>query len=99
MKRRDTHRYVIAYDIPDTRRRDKIATALQHFGYRIQYSVFLVDCSPGKLNLLHQRLRDLSCAEDSIVICDLGVAAFADQKGMIWIGRPQFETPGEFLVV
>ena len=33
-------RYVIAYDIPDDRRRTKIATTLEGYGERVQYSVF-----------------------------------------------------------
>lgn len=99
MKRRDIHRYVVAYDISDTRRREKVATALQHFGYRIQYSVFVVDCLPAKVRHLHSKLRSLSQAEDSIVICDLGVAAFAEEKAMIWVGTPQFETPQQTVVV
>jgi CRISPR-associated protein Cas2 len=33
-------RYVIAYDVPGDRRRNKIARALEGHGERVQYSVF-----------------------------------------------------------
>jgi CRISPR-associated protein Cas2 len=32
--------YVVSYDIPDTKRRTKLAKALEDFGDRVQYSVF-----------------------------------------------------------
>ena len=32
--------YVIAYDIPNDRRRQKIADLLEGYGKRVQYSVF-----------------------------------------------------------
>lgn len=52
----DKTRYVICYDIPDDKRRLKVAKCLDGFGDRIQYSVFeavlddaLVDKLIGKL--------------------------------------------------
>lgn len=36
-------RYVIAYDISDDRRRDRMSKALLDFGRRVQDSVFLAD--------------------------------------------------------
>jgi CRISPR-associated protein Cas2 len=35
--------YLVAYDIPDDRRRVKVAKALARFGVRVQYSVFLAE--------------------------------------------------------
>ena len=32
--------YVISYDIPDDKRRKKIADLLEGYGQRVQYSVF-----------------------------------------------------------
>jgi CRISPR-associated protein Cas2 len=34
---------LVAYDIPDDRRRAKVAKVLLRFGRRVQYSVFLVE--------------------------------------------------------
>lgn len=33
--------YLISYDIPDTKIRNKVVTYLESFCYRVQYSVFL----------------------------------------------------------
>ena len=32
---------LIAYDIPDDRRRNKLRTCLKNFGFRVQYSIFI----------------------------------------------------------
>lgn len=32
--------YVVSYDIPDTKRRTKLAKTIKDFGDRVQYSVF-----------------------------------------------------------
>ena len=32
--------YLVSYDIPDTKRRTKLAKTLEDFGDRVQYSVF-----------------------------------------------------------
>lgn len=40
---------VIAYDIPDDRRRSKLHTALKHFGTPVQESVFECHLSQGQI--------------------------------------------------
>lgn len=40
LERKAMMRWVVAYDIPDDRRRLKVATLLQGFGDRVQHSVF-----------------------------------------------------------
>lgn len=37
---KERSRYVISYDIPDDRRRSRVARALKGHGERVQYSVF-----------------------------------------------------------
>lgn len=37
---KDRHRYVISYDIPEDRRRQRVARVLEGHGERVQYSVF-----------------------------------------------------------
>mgnify|MGYP002748130839 FL=1 len=49
MRRDDTRRTLIAYDIPDDKRRGRIAKLLLTYGDRIQYSVFIVDIILSKL--------------------------------------------------
>jgi CRISPR-associated protein Cas2 len=47
---------IIAYDITESRRRDKIANLLKNYGTRIQYSVFECELTPERLLSLQARL-------------------------------------------
>lgn len=59
--------YVIAYDIPDDRRRTKVLKILRGFGQWTQYSVFECFLSAKELILLHDRLRkQIRPDEDSV---------------------------------
>ena len=49
--------YVISYDVPDDRRRLKIAKALEQVGTRVQYSVFEAYLEDKDLTQLRQRLK------------------------------------------
>jgi CRISPR-associated protein Cas2 len=42
--------YVISYDIPDDKRRKKIADLLEGYGQRVQYSVFECQLNREKYN-------------------------------------------------
>jgi CRISPR-associated protein Cas2 len=50
-------RIVISYDITDDKRRRKVATILEGYGYRVQYSVFECDITVPQLQKLRQALR------------------------------------------
>jgi CRISPR-associated protein Cas2 len=61
------HLIVVSYDIPDDRRRYRLAHALKDFGARVQYSVFECNLEPDGLERLRKRLAKLvEPAEDSI---------------------------------
>jgi len=47
---------VIAYDIPDDRRRTRVARLLQNYGQRVQRSVFECDVTPQHYAALRLRL-------------------------------------------
>ncbi len=65
MKRRA--RYVVAYDIPDDRRRNRVARVLEGYGERVQYSVFECQLTPDQFQKLWDELkRKVDEAEDSI---------------------------------
>jgi CRISPR-associated protein Cas2 len=69
---RDTDLYIISYDIPNDRRRTKVAKLLLGFGQRVQYSVF--ECYLDKKQILLLRTRLLNLAkeeEDNVRIYDL----------------------------
>jgi CRISPR-associated protein Cas2 len=58
---------VVTYDIPDDRRRLRLAHALKDFGVRVQYSVFECHLEPADLDRLRKRLEKLAePAEDSV---------------------------------
>ncbi|HOV49703.1 MAG TPA: CRISPR-associated endonuclease Cas2 [Anaerolineae bacterium] len=49
--------YLISYDIPDDKRRLKIAQLLEGYGERVQYSVFEVWVTEKELEQLCEQLR------------------------------------------
>jgi CRISPR-associated protein Cas2 len=59
---------LITYDIADTKRRNKIATLLEGYGVRVNYSVFEVRIEPARLRRLENRLMALAGKHDSIRI-------------------------------
>jgi CRISPR-associated protein Cas2 len=81
------HRFLIAYDITDDARRTRVAKALQTYGDRIQYSVFLIDAKPAKLVRLRAVLRRLiDTGMDSVLICSLGPLANGGSRRIDFIG-------------
>jgi CRISPR-associated protein Cas2 len=50
---------VVSYDIPDDRRRLRLAHALKDFGIRVQYSVFECHLESTGLETLRKRLGQL----------------------------------------
>jgi CRISPR-associated protein Cas2 len=73
--------YLIAYDIPDDRRRSRIADILLSYGRRVQESVFIVEARGAK----YLRMRDavltiLDKRRDSFIICDLGQSKSAKHR-------------------
>ncbi|MFT3887625.1 MAG: CRISPR-associated endonuclease Cas2 [Arachnia sp.] len=98
--RDDTHRYLVAYDVPSDRRRSQLAKILSTYGDRIQYSVFLVDAAQAKLIRLRDRIRGLiQHDEDSVLICDLGLLTQVDSNAFTVLGRTRPITGTDSLVV
>lgn len=58
---------VVSYDIPDDRRRLRLAHALKDFGVRVQYSVFECHLEADQLEKLWLRLgRLVNTQEDNV---------------------------------
>lgn len=100
MRRDDVRRTVICYDVPDDRRRTKLAKLLEGFGDRIQYSVFVVDISPSRL----MRLKDSATAllkldEDSVLFCDLGRVSELDINRFSYLGQTRPITDNDALIL
>jgi CRISPR-associated protein Cas2 len=66
-------RYLVAYDIRDDRRLRNVATCVEGYGERIQFSVFLCDLSDQEAVLLRGDVEArIKPSEDSVMIIDLG---------------------------
>lgn len=86
-------RYLVAYDISQDRRRDRVAKTLEGYGDRVQYSVFAVDVRPARLVRLRQELeRLIDGASDSVLLCDLGPVHLADARRFEFLGRAAYVT-------
>jgi CRISPR-associated protein Cas2 len=92
-------RRLIAYDVSDDRRRDKVATLLSAHGDRAQFSVCVVDCRPAKLTRIRTQLAKLIKAdEDSIHICDIGAPDTAVDVTMQYLGTRRAITADSAIV-
>lgn len=100
MRRDDTRRTIIAYDIPDDRRRTKLAKILLGYGDRIQYSVFVVDCSPARMLRLKDQVQDVVEKKiDSVLFCDLGLISQLGSTKYSYIGQSKELTDNEVLIL
>jgi CRISPR-associated protein Cas2 len=76
--KRNTTFYVVAYDIPDDRRRTKIHKTLSGFGQWTQFSLFECHLTDKQYLQLRQRLdRHLKPDEDSLRFYALCAACLA----------------------
>ena len=81
---------LVAYDIVDDRRRDRVAVALQEHGDRVQFSVFLVDGRPASFVRLRAALERLIDHDvDAIMFCDLGPRDTAAARAITYVGNPR----------
>jgi CRISPR-associated protein Cas2 len=75
--------FVIAYDIQQNRRRDKVMSTLKDFGLRVQYSVFECDLNAARLMELRGRLEGLiDLHRDRVHIYPLCDACFFRSESM-----------------
>ncbi len=63
--------YIVSYDIPDDRRRNKTAKTLLDFGARVQYSVFECIMDDQLLGKMLKRLKKIVSEKDSVRIYTL----------------------------
>lgn len=89
---------LISYDIPNDKRRTKIAKILEDYGDRVQYSVFECELSAKHLARLSKELKAvLNEAEDSIRLYRLCRDCL--QKIEAWgQAEPPAETPDVYIV-
>lgn len=61
--------YIISYDIPDDKRRNKVARALMDMGERRQYSVFECNLTPRQHRELWDKLADIIDTQEDSILC------------------------------
>ena len=65
--------YVIAYDISDTRRRNRFVKTISDYAYRAQYSVFEMKAEPDEMKRLLPKLQMwIDKEEDSLLVYEMG---------------------------
>lgn len=70
----DRIRYLVMYDIRDTRRLRRVHDVATDYGERLQYSAYLCDLTRQEVVAFRRKLlTEINAAEDSISIFDLGV--------------------------
>lgn len=76
-----------------------MAKSLERYGDRVQYSVFVVDCSPARMTRLNQDLEGIiNREEDSVLLCDLGLLSSLSDGTFRYIGRNRDITESEAIV-
>lgn len=100
MSRDDVRRTIIAYDIPNDRRRTRLAKILLTYGDRIQYSVFVVDSSPAKLLRLKDEVNaKIEKSEDSVLFCDLGLVSNLGKTKYSYLGIERDVTDNSMIIM
>ena len=89
--------YLVAYDVPDDRRRLRLAKSMLDFGSRVQYSVFecLLDDElyEQMLSVIRRRIND---EEDSVRIYPLCAAC---RKRVVLIGGLPLSEDPEVIII
>lgn len=85
-------RYVICYDVPDDKRRTRLAKCLDGYGDRVQYSVFEAVLDRALFdNLVEDARRILDPEEDRLAAYGLCAAC---ARRAVRLGREAEEIPG-----
>lgn len=87
---------VIAYDIADNRRRNRIVKAIEPFGRRVNYSVYECLFTPSQFDKIRLRLGRITVkGEDSVAIYPICVNCYA-RTVYIPARREEFQTVAVF---
>jgi len=88
---------LVVYDIPDDKRRTALATFLEGYGRRVQYSVFECFMDRPKMKKLYAAiLKRVNPEEDSVRLYWITPDSF--QRSLA-IGHPPLEEPPSFYIV
>lgn len=85
--------YVVTYDVPNDRRRLRLAHLLEGYGERVQWSVFEVWLSERQLDRLLVRIRREVVEEEDSVRVYVLCAACREKRQFLGRGKP-VDRPG-----
>lgn len=89
--------YLVTYDIPDDRRRLRLAKTLKDFGDRVQFSVFECLLDRELMEKMRVRINGIICeAEDSVRIYPLCGQC---EKGLAIIGQGEVSREEEVYIL
>jgi CRISPR-associated protein Cas2 len=89
-------RYLVAYDIRDDKRLRQVASCMEGFGERIQYSVFVCDLSDREFVEMRVDVESrMKSSEDSVMVVDLGRA---DDSRFLFLGQHE-PLPGDEAII
>jgi len=89
--------YIIVYDIPCDKHRQKISELLEGYGKRVQYSVFECLLNQRQYAELKKRLhKQINSSEDSIRFYPLSKHTFNQIE--TWGEPPITEIPGSIMI-
>jgi CRISPR-associated protein Cas2 len=88
---------LVIYDVPDDKRRVKLATLLEGYGRRVQYSAFECFLSLDEMRQLHKRVqRAVNPEEDNVRFYWISKDAMSR---VLSIGSPPPEEPPNVYIV
>lgn len=91
-------RFLVTYDVSDSKRLKSIHKAMEGFGQHVQFSVFLCELNSREFLQMEQRLQKIiHHRQDQALIFDMGLAS-NDRDDLIQsIGRDYEEPPKVFI--
>ena len=79
-------KYLICYDIPNTKVRTKLSKYLESFAWRVQYSVFICEVQDKKLSNIKNNLRQIVASDEESSLFIYPICMTCNSK--LWsIGR------------
>ena len=93
------NRFLVCYDVADSKRLARTYKKMNGFGEPAQYSVFICDLSPKERVLLEGALTEiLNLKEDRVLIVDMGPSEGRGTKSLTMLGNAR-ELPRRITVV
>ena len=94
------NRYIVAYDVSDSKRLRRIFRKMNGFGDALQYSVFTCDLSSKERVIMEEALSDIiDQKEDRVLIIDIGPAEGRAAGVVRTLGRQARPKQREALIV